>query len=332
MIHVLLCQVGSIEDLNAKSVKSYLRKFLSDDRIIDLPRILWRPLIELIVTLRHKKVLGFYKDIWTDEGSPLYAISRQQQHALQETLGSAYSVELFLSFTDSNSIERVYTNMTRNGLEHVIVVPLFPQFSTATTSSVGDAVFSKLLGWKRFGKKQKLPIPSIHFVSNFYNNHSFKALYLAHVRQHIASLSKHPETLVVSFHGLPKRYINEGDIYQKHCEETFEYIKNEFGKDAMELVLSYQSRFGAEEWLGPRTEDVIKNLALSSPHRAVAVVCPGFVTDCLETLSEIKNELHHTYRSNGGNAPFFYIPCVNASKEFIQFLATSIKNTTSGFV
>jgi ferrochelatase len=332
MIHVLLCQVGSIEELHARSVKKYLRRFLSDDRIIDLPKIFWRPFLELVVAVRHKKVLKLYRDIWTHDGSPLYAISQQQRHALQEELGGDYSVELFLSFTDSNSIDSVYTKMKHDGLDHVVVIPLFPQFSTATTSGVADTVFSKLLGWKKHGKKEKVHIPNIHFISNFYNNTAYKALYLAHIKNQIALLQNPPDTLIVSFHGLPKRYIDEGDSYQQHCEETFGYIKDAFGKDNIELVLSYQSRFGAEEWLGPRTEDVIKNCALSSPHKTVAVVCPGFVTDCLETLSEIKNELHHTYQSSGGNAPFFYIPCLNTSKEFIQFLATSIKNTTSGFV
>lgn len=133
MIHVLLCQVGSIEELHARSVKKYLRRFLSDDRIIDLPKIFWRPFLELVVAVRHKKVLKLYRDIWTHDGSPLYAISQQQRHALQEELGGDYSVELFLSFTDSNSIDSVYTKMKHDGLDHVVVIPLFPQFSTATT-------------------------------------------------------------------------------------------------------------------------------------------------------------------------------------------------------
>ena len=333
MIHVLLCQVGTIESLEKKSVKKYLRRFLSDDRIIYLPKIFWRPILEIIIPVRQKKVLNFYRDIWTPHGSPLYATSLVQQKALQEKLGGEFAVELFLSFTDSHSIEKVYAKMKQDGLEKIIVIPLFPQFSTATTSGVIDTIFSKLFGWNGTRKKVKTHIPAIYCMTSFYNNDRYKKLYITHVQKGISALPNKPSTVIVSFHGLPKRYIFEGDVYQKHCEETFEYIQKAFLHSSTQFILTYQSRFGAEQWLGPRTEDTVQELAAKHPDDTVAVICPGFVTDCLETLSEIDRELRNTYEKHGGNRnKFFYIPCLNTSDEFIQFLASSIQQSASGFV
>ena len=223
--------------------------------------------------------------------------------------------------------------MRRGCLEKLIIIPLFPQFSTATTSGIADIVFSKLLGWRNFRKKEKQYIPNIHFISNFYNHDNYKELYRAHIQKEIALLKKRPSTVVVSFHGLPRRYIQEGDVYQKHCEETFAYIQQAFSESNIIFLLTYQSRFGAEKWLSPTTEHTLQELAHKNQSEAVAIICPGFVTDCLETLSEIDKELRETYKCHGGHAQnFFYIPCLNTSSEFIHFLSESVQKSASGFI
>ena len=332
MIHVVLCQIGTIEALESTSIKKYLRRFLSDDRIIDFPKVLWRPIVEIIVLLRHKKLLRLYSPIWTTHGSPLSHISHAQQEALQKKLGSEYSVELFLSFSDTNSIDRVYKKILADGLEKIIIIPLFPQFSTATTSSVADSLFSQLLGWNGSYKKEKRYIPAIHFISDFYNHDAYKELYIRHVQQQLDILPRKPHTLIVSFHGLPRRYIREGDVYQIHCEETYAYIQEFFSKKNIRTILTYQSRFGAEKWLSPTTEDVVQELASTCPHETVATIAPGFVTDCLETLSEIRMELRNEYIHYGGKSEnFFYLPCLNTTDQFIEFLASSVQTSASGF-
>ncbi len=334
MIQVILAQVGTIEELSKKSIRKYLKRFLYDDRIIDLPKVLWWPLSRLIALLRAGKTLPLYASIWKEGGMPLKTISEKQRDLLQKKLGGKYSVELFLSYTDNHTLGASEERRKKAGIENVIVLPLFPQRSTATTNSIADAVYSTLLGWKKFGKKEKKTFPNVHFISHFYKSKEYQRLYTTHLQNELAKQKKNEGKCIVSFHGLPKRYIKEGDEYQKECEETFVAIKKSFPEKARaNFALAYQSRFGPEKWLSPTTKNEVERMARDYPNEMIFLVCPGFVTDCLETLSEISGELKEHYVASGGKEEnFVYLPCLNDEQEFIDFLAEMVKKSASGFL
>ncbi len=310
-IGVLLVNLGTPDKPTTSAVKKYLKEFLSDPRVIDLPRLSWLPILNgIVLPRRSPKVAKLYQQIWTEQGSPLLAISRQQQQAIQDYFhnqGKNVIVELGMTY-GSPSIDSAVTNLLNQDIEKIIVLPLYPQYSSTTTAPVFDA-FSRALQ----KHKKLLPFEFIHS----YHNHP---LYIKAITESIKL--EESEHLLFSFHGIPKRYAEEGDFYAEHCRETAKLVAQQLGLKEGEWTLSFQSRFGKEEWLKPYTDHVLENYPQQDIEN-IAVICAGFSVDCLETLEEIAVENKEIFCKNGGKS-YRYIPALNATQAHIELLTALI--------
>ncbi|QLB20999.1 ferrochelatase [Vespertiliibacter pulmonis] len=311
-IGVLLANLGTPDEPTTPAVKRYLRQFLSDPRVIDLPRLKWLPILNfMVLPKRSPKVAEAYKSIWTNEGSPLLAISRQQQKAVQtyfSAKGKNIIVELGMSYGNP-SIEDGVARLIKQGVEKIIVLPLYPQYSSTTTASVFDAFARGLTNQKK--------IVPFEFIHNYHDH----PLYIQAVASSI-SLAE-GEHLLFSFHGIPKRYEQEGDFYANHCRATAELIAQKLGLTEAQWTLAFQSRFGDEEWLQPYTDETLKGFPEKNV-KNVAVVCPGFSADCLETIEEIAEENREYFEHSGGES-YRYIPALNATANHIKLLVKLIE-------
>ncbi|MFC0308550.1 ferrochelatase [Gallibacterium trehalosifermentans] len=308
-VGVLLVNLGTPDKPTPLAVKRYLRQFLSDPRVIDLPRWQWQLLLNLIILpKRAPRVAKLYQKIWQADGSPLLAISKQQKAALQQRFQQQQQnvvVELAMTYGNpsiSSALEKLYAQ----NIERLILLPLYPQYSSTTTASVLDAFHNAL-------HKQRKIIPFEIIFS--YHHHSLYINALAHsIQQHLAA----DEHLIFSFHGIPLRYQQEGDYYAQHCQQTAEAVAAQLGLDKEQWRLCYQSRFGKEAWLQPYTDETLATLPEKNI-RKVAVICPGFATDCLETLEEIAQENQQYFLQAGGES-YHYIPALNVYSAHIDLL------------
>lgn len=311
-IGILLANLGTPDEPTSGAVKRYLKQFLSDPRVIDLPKFKWQPILNFIVLPRRSpKVAKLYQSVWSEEGSPLLAISRQQQRAIQryfEVKGKNVVVELGMSYGNP-SIESATDNLIKQGVEKIIVLPLYPQYSSTTTASVFDAFANGL-------KAQRKIVP-FEFIHSYHND----PLYIQALANSIQV--EENELLLFSFHGIPKRYETEGDFYSTHCRETAELVAKQLGLPKERWHLSFQSRFGDEEWLQPYTDETLEGFP-EKGIKNVAVVCPGFSADCLETLEEIAEENRENFEHAGGES-YRYIPALNASGDHIKALVSLIE-------
>lgn len=312
-IGVLLANLGTPDEPTTPAVKRYLRQFLSDPRVIDLPRLKWLPILNfMVLPKRSPKVAEAYRSIWTENGSPLLSISRQQQKALQmyfDAKGQDVVVELGMSYGNP-SIESAVDRLLKQNVEKIIVLPLYPQYSSTTTASVFDAFARGLQGQKKI-----VPFEFIHH----YHDHP---LYIQALANSIQLADD--ELLLFSFHGIPKRYETEGDFYAEHCRETARLVAEKLGLNENQWFLSFQSRFGDEEWLQPYTDKTLESFPAKGVKK-VAVICPGFSADCLETLEEIAEENRENFEKAGGES-YRYIPALNASGDHIQLLIDLVEN------
>lgn len=311
-IGVLLANLGTPDEPTTPAVKRYLKQFLSDSRVIDLPKWKWQFILNAFVLPRRSpKVSEAYRSIWTEEGSPLLAISRQQQKAVQSYFsvkGKNVVVELGMSYGNP-SIENAVTNLLSQNVEKIIVLPLYPQYSSSTTASVFDAFARALTQHKKM-----LPFEFIHS----YHDHPLYIKALANSVQ-LAD----DELLLFSFHGIPQRYETEGDFYPSHCRETARLVVKELGLEPHRWFLSFQSRFGSEVWLQPYTDETLESFPAKGVKK-VAVICAGFSADCLETLEEIAEENRENFEHNGGEH-YRYIPALNSSGDHIRLLTNLIE-------
>lgn len=306
-VGVLLANLGTPDAPDTASVKRYLKEFLSDPRVIDLPRLQWLPILNAIVLPRRSpKVAELYKEIWTDQGSPLLVISKQQKQALNVFFAEQYkNVVVELGMTYGNpSIDSAVCSLLEQGVDKIIVLPLYPQYSSTTTAPVFDA-FARAL------KKHK-KMPKIDFIQSYHDH----PLYI----QALANTIKLEESehLLFSFHGIPARYEKEGDFYADHCKKTAKLVAESLNLDKSKWSLSFQSRFGKEEWLKPYTDETIAQFPQKGINK-LAVICAGFSVDCLETLEEIAVENKAIFCENGGKS-YRYIPALNASKDHMELL------------
>lgn len=311
-IGILLANLGTPDEPTAPAVKRYLRQFLSDPRVIDLPKLKWQFILNLFVLpKRSPKVAEAYKGIWTKDGSPLLSISRQQQKALQnyfDTKGDNVIVELGMSYGNP-SIESAVSRLLSQNVEKIIVLPLYPQYSSSTTASVFDAFARGLAQHKKM-----VPFEFIHS----YHNHPLYIQALANTVQ-LAD----DELLLFSFHGIPQRYETEGDFYPTHCKETAQSVVEKLGLTEQQYFVSFQSRFGDEVWLQPYTDETLEGFP-NKGIKKVAVICPGFSADCLETIEEIGEENKENFMHAGGES-YRYIDALNANADHIKLLATLIE-------
>ena len=329
-IGVLVAQLGTPQAPTARALRPYLRQFLSDPRVIDLHPLRWYPILYLFVlTRRPARSAALYANIWTDEGSPLMVHSQAQTRGLQERLGAAYRVVLGMRYGEP-SIARAVQSLEREGIERILVFPMFPQFSCATTGSIYDAVNRAALGRRCpwfFARKRQMP--ALRFVPPYADHPAYINALKQSVAAAVARLSWTPDRYLITFHGIPQRYVDEGDPYRRHCEETARQLATALGLADDEWVSGFQSRFGKEPWLEPYTEEVLERLGGQGVRRLVAI-CPGFTADCLETLDEIGREGAEQFASGGGQQ-FHLVPCLNDHPAWLDAMAAIARQELAGW-
>lgn len=318
---ILLVNLGTPDAPTPAAVRRYLSEFLHDHRVVDMSRWLWCPLLHgIILPLRSPRVARLYQSVWTDDGSPLLAFSRRQQAALTQLLAEremVCPVELGMTYGQP-SIAQALDALQAQGVTHLTVLPLFPQYSSSTTAAVWDGL-SKALRTRR-------NLPAIRFIRDYHDNPLYIAALAEKLRRSLPAQDsgEWPDKLLFSFHGLPQRYVDEGDEYARQCEVTAQSVADELGLTSEQWQLSYQSRFGREEWLKPYTDQTLTAWPAQGV-RKIAVVCPGFAADCLETLEEIAEQNQHTFLQAGGEQ-FTYVAALNDDRAHIELMYHLVQN------
>lgn len=330
-VGVLIAQLGTPAAPEARALRPYLRQFLSDRRVIDLSPWRWWPILHLFVlTRRPARSARLYRRIWTDRGSPLMVHSRAQEQGLRERLGGAYRVVLGMRYGEP-AIESAMARLAAEGIDRIVVLPMFPQFSCSTTGSIFDAVtraaFGRRCTWF-FDRRRRMP--SLRFVPPYYGHPAYIDSLRAIIEEQAARLDDPPDRWLITFHGIPLRYVEEGDPYRDQCEETARLLAASLGLAPEQWVLGFQSRFGKEEWLQPYTEDLLGELPGQGVGSLLAA-CPGFTADCLETLDEIGNEGGEIFRKAGGRS-LRLAPCLNDHPRWLDAMAEIVRAETSGWV
>jgi ferrochelatase len=306
---VLVANLGTPNAPERKSVARFLREFLSDPRVVDLPRFLWLPLLNLvIIPLRAGRSAAAYREIWWPEGSPLLVLTQRLAERLGRLLDGRARVEIGMRYRDP-SIRKGLERLRESGVDEVVVIPLYPQFSGTTTASIYDGVEAALLSlqWQ----------PRVHRVERYYDHPGWVDAIAASIRAFRAEHGT-AEKLIFSLHGIPQRYVRQGDPYQQECEESVRAVVEALGLTDEEWLLTYQSRVGREPWLQPYTDITLEELAKSGV-RHVQVLCPGFAVDCLETLEEIAMQNRELFEEAGGEK-LEYIPALNDSEAHAQLM------------
>ncbi|MBT4080673.1 MAG: ferrochelatase [Gammaproteobacteria bacterium] len=314
---VLITNLGTPDEATPSALRRYLAEFLWDERVVDLARLPWWLILHgIILRTRPAKVAKAYQKVWTTEGGPLLVISKQQRDAiekkLQERIGKAVPVALGMRYGNP-SIPSAMEQLRGQGVERIIVLPLFPQYSAATTGSTFDAVSEVLQGWRS--------IPELTFINQYHDHPAYLGA-LAHTIQEAWAKREPAERLLLSFHGLPVRYQQLGDPYRDQCEATALGVAEQLVLNEGQLQVVFQSRFGKEEWLQPYTDKTLENLPKEGIDH-VDILCPGFSADCVETLEEIAIQNQELFIDAGGEA-LNYIPALNSREDHIEALTEII--------
>lgn len=331
-VGVILAQIGTPDAPSAKAVRPYLKRFLSDRRIIDYHPLLWQPLLRgIILRTRPRRSAKLYQEIWMKEGSPLLVHSRAQQTALQSLLGSRYQVELGLAYSEP-SMQQAFRKLEAAGITRIIVLPLFPQYSSTTTASVYEAASYAALGrHSRSGQVSKRFVPALRFIEAYHDAPDYILAMKSLLLRKLGELDEEPDYYILSFHGIPRRYAETGDPYPQQCHETGRLLAEAMNWAPERWQISFQSRFGPEKWVGPSTADTLKELSGRGIRRPM-IFSPGLVTDCLETLHELAVEGRELFASGGGTAENLTVaPCLNDHPEWIDFLAQMVNRTALGW-
>ncbi|MCQ4003084.1 ferrochelatase [Klebsiella pneumoniae] len=305
---ILLANLGTPDAPAPGAVKRYLRQFLSDKRVVDTSRLLWWPLLRgVILPIRSPRVAKLYQSVWMEEGSPLMVYSRRQQQALAARLPDT-PVALGMSY-GSPSLASAVDDLLAQGVEHIVVLPLYPQYSCSTVAAVWDEL-ARILAKKR-------AIPGISFIRDYAEHPDYIHALAASVR---ASFAVHgePDLLLLSYHGIPQRYANQGDDYPQRCRDTTRELVSALGLPPERVMMTFQSRFGREPWLTPYTDETLKMLGEKGT-KHIQVLCPGFAADCLETLEEIAVQNREIFLEAGGKQ-YEYIPALNADAAHIEMM------------
>ena len=317
---LLMVQLGTPEAAEPAAVRRYLAQFLSDPRVVEIPRLLWMLILHgIILRFRPSASAKKYASIWTEAGSPLALHTIAQCEALENSLRSTYPglVVRYAMRYGQPSIPRVMKALREEGMQRLIVLPLYPQYAASTTATVWDEVFSELIGWRN--------MPELRMIRSFHRDNNYIEALASRIREHWNQKGR-GEKLVFSFHGVPKRSLLLGDPYHCECHVTARQLAEALGLEQGAYMVTFQSRFGRAEWLQPYTEPTLISLAQQGI-KSVDVFCPGFVADCLETLEEIAQEAKHAYLEAGGEQ-FEYISCVNDRPDFIDALAHLVHRST----
>ncbi|CUU23252.1 ferrochelatase [Duffyella gerundensis] len=304
---VLLVNLGTPDAPTSAAVKRYLKQFLSDPRVVDTPRWLWWPLLNgVILPLRSPRVSKLYASVWMDEGSPLMVYSKRQREKLAARLDMP--VALGMSYGNP-SLKSAVDSLMAQGVTRLIVLPLYPQFSCSTVGAVWDGLTEVFRGYRS--------LPDVQFIRDYAEHPRYIAALKSSVER---SFAKHgqPDLLVMSFHGIPQRFANEGDDYPIRCKDTFAALTQALGLPADRVMMTFQSRFGREPWLMPYTDETLGGLGAKGI-KHIQVMSPGFAADCLETLEEISEENCEIFLKGGGEK-FEYIPALNDDDEHIEMM------------
>lgn len=312
---VLLVNLGTPDAPTPQAVKKFLGQFLHDKRVVDMSRWLWCPLLHgIILPIRAPKVAKLYQGVWMDEGSPLLVYSQRQALSLEKQMG--LPVELGMTYGNPSLLDGVQRLINR-GAKDIVVLPLYPQYSATTTAAVVDG-----LG-KAF--KQLTLVPAYCVLSD-YHDHPLYIKALADSVRTSWEAHGRGEYLLCSYHGIPKRFADNGDIYPQHCEKTTQLLAQELGLDSTQIGMTYQSRFGREEWLQPYTDKTLQQLP-SQGVKKLDILTPAFSADCLETLEEISKECSEEFLKAGGEV-FRYIPCLNDNPAHITLMSSLVNHST----
>ena len=316
-VGVLLINLGTPEEASPRAVKRYLAEFLSDRRVVEIPPLAWQPILRgIILNTRPKKSAHAYRQVWTDAGSPLAAVTRAQAEALKDAWPGV-TVDWAMRY-GTPAISDQLEAMKVAGCDRILIAPLYPQYCAATTATANDKAFEALaaMRWQ----------PAIRTLPPYHDDPAYIDALAQSVRASLAALDFEPEALMASFHGMPARTFELGDPYHCHCQKTARLLGEALGR---ELIVTFQSRFGRAKWLEPATDTTLAGLPGQGIKR-VAIVAPGFSADCLETLEELAIRGRDTYLAAGGTQ-FAYLPCLNDSEIGIQMLREILSQELAGW-
>jgi ferrochelatase len=337
-IGVLMVNVGTPSSASVADVRRFLREFLSDPRVVEVPRALWLPLLHLVILpLRSRKSAHAYAQVWMEDGSPLAHFSRMQRDLLSARLGAGFVVELGMRYGEP-SIARAVETLCAAGCERLVLLPMFPQYSRATTGSV-SAETMRVVAERQArpglaGLAGLAALAALATVAPWFEDEGYIAALaesIASAAAERAAMGRAIDHWVFSFHGIPRRYVEGGDPYRDHCERTAHALAARLDLDAASWSLTYQSRFGREPWLEPYTDVHVPLLARGHANgeraRRVLIAMPGFVADCLETLEEIGMRLAKSFRAAGGEE-LVVVPALNESPRLADALASLVRRST----
>ena len=315
---MLLINLGTPDAPEAAAVRRYLAEFLSDPRVIEIPRIAWLPILHgIILRTRPKKSAHADKQVWTEEGSPLAAITRRQAKALQKRLGEDVVVDFAMRYGNPG-IGQSIENLTALGCERILAAPLYPQYCAATTASAIDAVFGKLASMRRQ--------PALRTLPPYYDDPLHIDALKSGIQDQLAALDFEPQRLLLSFHGMPKRTLERGDPYHCHCQKTARLLSEQL---KIPTDIAFQSRFGRAKWLEPATDKVLTDYPKQGIKR-IAIAAPGFSADCVETVEELGIRGRETFLASGGEA-FARLECLNDSPVGMDMLEALVRRELAGW-
>jgi ferrochelatase len=325
---ILLANLGTPDDYSYWPMRRYLNEFLSDKRVIDYPAWKWQPLLQLIILTKRPFSSGAaYKSIWNhDKGeSPLMTITTDQTEKFRAAMHAQYGDQVMVDFCmryGNPSTHAKVRDMVAAGCERILFFPLYPQYAGATSATANDQFFRALMkeAWQ----------PAARTIEPYFDHPAYIDALASSVETAHAGLENHPDILVVSYHGMPERYLMQGDPYHCQCQKTTRLLKERLGWDKTDLVTTFQSKFGPEEWLKPYTVEEVARLA-ESGKKNIAVIAPAFSADCIETLEEINEEIKESFEEAGGEK-FTYIPCLNDDDAHISALAKVAEENLKGWI
>jgi len=326
---VLLANLGTPDSYSYWPMRRYLNEFLSDQRVIDYPKWKWQPLLQAIILTKRPFSSGkAYESIWNHDldESPLLTITKAQTQKISETMQERYGSDVMVDFCmryGNPSTKSKVREMVEAGCERILFFPLYPQYAGATTATANDEFFRALMTekWQ----------PAVRTVPAYFDNAGYIDALAQSIENAYAKMDTKPDVLVVSYHGMPQRYLMEGDPYHCHCQKNTRLLQERLGWDKTELTTTFQSQFGPEEWLQPYTVEEVARLAHEDGKKNIAVIAPAFSADCIETLEEINEEIKESFEEAGGET-FTYIPCLNDDDAHISALAGIIQNNLAGWV
>jgi len=324
-VGVLLVNLGTPDGTDTKSLRRYLREFLSDPRVIELNKAVWYPILYgAVLTTRPKKSGENYARIWNREKdeSPLRTFTRAQAEKLAQSFAGAPVVVEYGMRYGNPSIASAVERLRTAGCRRILSVPLYPQYSATTTGTANDQLYRALMDIR--------DMPAIRTLPPYHDEPVYIDALARSIETHLATLAFEPEVVIASFHGIPKPYFERGDPYHCHCQKTSRLLRERLGWDDKKLITTFQSRFGAQEWLQPYTDKTVERLAQEGV-KSIAIVNPGFSVDCIETLDEIGREVCEEFIHAGGEN-FSHIPCLNDSEDGMRVVEEVVRRELKGWL